>query len=215
MHPSPPADRPADLSSIVIRGAPTRRAAAAAGDAAAAADADTTSLPLYLLVTRLMEAVRSDALNSLRATAPAANPSRVAWSIAVPSIWDAAVHTFIRRCAAAAGLVGDASSSLLHLVDAGKAALLAAVADKQVALAAGASALVVNCGGGSVDSLAVTLSAAAEPGPVALQATGKPSGGPWGGVVVDEAFTDFIRELVCKSLLPSMHLLRRCTCVFS
>lgn len=178
----------------MVKGAPTRRPAAAAGEAGAAAEADA-ALPLHLLLTRAMQAVKSDVAEALRTAAPAASLGRVSWAIAVPSVFDAPARVFIRRCAAAAGLVADAASPLLSIVDASKAALLAAMADGQAALAAGATALVVNCGGEAVEAQAVQVAAT---GPVALRFASKAHGGAHGGATVNEAFTDLLRTLMSE-----------------
>lgn len=186
-----PAERPEDLAAIMVAGAPTRRTAAAAG---AEADADT-SLPLHLLVTRTLQAVRSDVAKALKDAAPAAALARCAWAIAVPPTYDAHARVFLRRCAAAAGLVTDAASPQLTLVEASKAVLLAAMADGQATLAAGATALVVNCGGAAVEAQAVQVTAT---GPVALRSASAAAGTPHGGAVVNQAFTDLLRTLMSE-----------------
>ncbi|CAC5405225.1 unnamed protein product [Mytilus coruscus] len=123
----------------------------------------------------------------------------ISWVLTVPAIWTDKAKEFMRLAALEAGIPG-ARLSLAYEPEA--AALFCKKFNCQTkgpniqsAFDAGESFLVLDCGGGTVD---ITTYQITENGK--MREVHHPTGGPWGGMMVDGAFLEFMEGIFGTSV---------------
>jgi len=103
----------------------------------------------------------------------------------------------MREAAVLAGMITDVDSEQLQLALEPEGAIIAASMDAppdvRAKLQVGQRLMVLDCGGGTVD---VTVSELQSCDPPRLKEVLPPSGGSWGGTLVDAEFRKFINELM-------------------
>ncbi|XP_063402350.1 heat shock 70 kDa protein 12B-like isoform X1 [Mytilus trossulus] len=112
------------------------------------------------------------------------------WVLTVPAIWDEAAKKFMRKSAEKAGIPG---SRLTLALEPECAALYCQLGDPRSGLSPmkpGAKFLLLDCGGGTVD---ITVHEVRYEN--SLKEIHRASGGPWGGIKVDDAFQEHLLEL--------------------
>ncbi|KAH3716331.1 heat shock 70 kDa protein 12B-like [Dreissena polymorpha] len=125
------------------------------------------------------------------------------WVLTVPAIWDDAAKQFMTMAAGKAGIPEDQ----LFLAYEPEAAAIyckesfTTIAREQkksaelIPFKTGDQFMVIDCGGGTVD---ITAHEVLKDG--TLKSLSSPSGGPWGGTVVDKHFQIFIENIVEKDI---------------
>ncbi|XP_052761483.1 heat shock 70 kDa protein 12A-like [Mya arenaria] len=125
-------------------------------------------------------------------------PEDVSWVLTVPAIWDGGAKQFMREAAESAGI----SSDKLTIAFEPEAAAIycrflpAEKSENEGSLSTfktGSKFLVVDAGGGTVD---IAVQEVAENG--SMKNIYKASGGDWGGTKVDEAFVEFLEDMLGK-----------------
>ncbi|XP_033740146.1 heat shock 70 kDa protein 12B-like [Pecten maximus] len=111
--------------------------------------------------------------------------SEIQWVLTVPAIWNEAAKQFMRMAAVKAGISGDC---LTLALEPEAAALYCQSHSGSFQL--GNTFMIVDAGGGTVD---VTVHKVRLSGK--LQEVVPPSGGPWGGIKVDDAFQTFLMKI--------------------
>jgi len=188
---APPAAGPRDAmhSTVPAKG----KVGGGAGDAGG-------TVELMLLVQRMLEAVKADAMRQMGPMLSATDmaSARILWVLTVPAIWDDEGKAFMREAAVRAGLIPDTNSPRLLLALEPEVAVLAAYMDmapgaREGVFKEGSKLMIVDCGGGTVD---ITVDEVASREPLTLREVAPASGGPWGATYVDKQFLGFMRELL-------------------
>ncbi|XP_052764771.1 heat shock 70 kDa protein 12A-like [Mya arenaria] len=125
-------------------------------------------------------------------------PGEVSWVLTVPAIWDGGAKQFMREAAESAGISSD---QLIIALEPEAAAIycrfLAAEKSENAGslstFKTGSKVLVIDSGGGTVD---IAVQEVAENG--SMKNIYKASGGDWGGTKVDEAFVQFLEDMLGK-----------------
>ena len=150
---------------------------------------------LIVCIARTLSAVYDRATKYI-ATNLTIKPTLIRWVLTVPAIWDEQAKRIMRLAAYHAGIIDTVDSNNLIMALEPEAAALYVIADalSETRDINGSSILVVDAGGGTVDILMDQIRSTA---PWALEECGQGAdGGPWGGMVVDEAFLECIREIM-------------------
>ena len=172
---------------------------------AVAIDSNGRPFSLLKVVSATLCYAKEQALTELsNAMKSPVSASQVRWVLTVPAIWTDAGKAFMRHAAVEAGLIADKDSSLLILALEPEAACLATEQDTNGFLSVGDTFMVLDCGGGTVD---ITTHKCTSLDPFRLQETGPPVGADWGSTRVDDAFTEFLGDLLASPVL--MARLRR------
>ncbi|XP_052073627.1 heat shock 70 kDa protein 12B-like [Mytilus californianus] len=120
----------------------------------------------------------------------------ISWVVTVPAIWTDKAKQFMRLAALEAGIPG---TQLTLAYEPEAAALYCRESTYQrkgqligpiSAFGTGESLLILDCGGGTIDITTYEIIANGR-----LKELHEPTGGPWGGTMVDEAFYEFIEEI--------------------
>ncbi|KAL5018158.1 hypothetical protein ScPMuIL_003880 [Solemya velum] len=119
------------------------------------------------------------------------------WVLTVPAIWDESAKQFMRKSANKAGIAND---NLTLALEPEAAAIYCKHLPDLDEIPVGSPFMVLDCGGGTVD---VTVHEITIDG--SLKELHKPTGGDWGGIKVDDAFTEFLLEEL------GMPAIRSCT----
>lgn len=121
---------------------------------------------------------------------------RIKYVITVPAIWDEPGKRVMRLAAFHAGLIEKEDSKALLLALEPECAALATIADLTDGSAVskvGASVLIVDAGGGTVD---IVMDEVTGTKPWQLAEVREADGGPWGATYVDKEFEEFLKELL-------------------
>ncbi|EGD80209.1 hypothetical protein PTSG_10888 [Salpingoeca rosetta] len=160
------------------------------------ADVGDLELPTDLVIARCLGLLKDMVLQQIKdRNALNVSAYEVQWVLTVPAIWEESSKALMRRAAFKAGLIDTETSDRLLLALEPECAAL----DCHETLAAdllkrGTRYVVVDCGGGTVDTAAFE---AMQPKPnVRLEAALPPRGGNWGSTRIDEKFLEFLRELL-------------------
>jgi Hsp70 protein len=173
-----------------------------AGSTAEAPKSTLPQVPAFLLVQRTLEFVKQDCFRFLetRMRTTDVGGLRIKWVVTVPAIWPDESKIFMRKAAAAAGLIASENADNLMLALEPEAAILASIADcapsERARFTKGTKIMVVDCGGGTVDITVDEVVEPAIPGPLELKEISGASGGMWGATMVDKEFGKFLRELL-------------------
>lgn len=119
----------------------------------------------------------------------------VAWVIAVPASYDTITRRLVRQAAFRSGIINTTNSSQLQLCDQLSAAYLA-VYDQEprdLRRAVGSKTMIFDCGASTVDIASYEIVSL---NPVRLKEFALPMTGAWGSTCVDDAFTDWFKELI-------------------
>ncbi|CAC5418982.1 unnamed protein product [Mytilus coruscus] len=112
------------------------------------------------------------------------------WVLTVPAIWDEAAKKFMRKSAEKAGIPGTRLTLALEPECAALYCQLGAPRSGLSPMQPGAKFLLLDCGGGTVD---ITVHEVRYDN--SLKEIHRASGGPWGGIKVDDAFQEYLLEL--------------------
>ncbi|CAC5421340.1 unnamed protein product [Mytilus coruscus] len=112
------------------------------------------------------------------------------WVLTVPAIWDEAAKKFMRKSAEKAGIPGNQLTLALEPESAALYCQLGAHRSGLLPVQPGFKFLLLDCGGGTVD---ITVHEVRLDN--SLKEIHRASGGPWGGIKVDDAFQEHLLEL--------------------
>lgn len=143
---------------------------------------------LQLLRDRVLRQIKEKHALDLKA-------KQVRWVLTVPAIWKEAAKATMRRAARQGGLIRNETSNRLVLALEPECAALDCheSLDKSL-LKAGTRYLVVDCGGGTLDTAAFEVQRGKPD--LQLHAALPPRGGHWGSTCIDAKFLEFVRELL-------------------
>ncbi|XP_021360116.1 heat shock 70 kDa protein 12A-like [Mizuhopecten yessoensis] len=120
----------------------------------------------------------------------------IQWVLTVPAIWNDAAKQFMRKAAVKAGINGD---RLTLALEPEAAALYCKSNIRQGMFPIGHTFMIVDSGGGTVDVTAHKVHLSDK-----LQEVLPPSGGPWGGTKVDDAFQTFLVKVFGLAAIRKM-----------
>jgi hypothetical protein len=153
------------------------------------------AVPLLTAVGKLLQFVREEAVDRVRALGT--DPNSIGWVLTIPAIWDDEGKHFMRLAAVTAGMIDTPDSDRLQLALEPEGAVIAAMMDAppelQRSLGVGQRVMILDCGGGTVD---VTVSELVDVSPPKLKEILPASGDAWGGTIVDAQFRKLANELV-------------------
>ncbi|XP_052279264.1 heat shock 70 kDa protein 12B-like isoform X2 [Dreissena polymorpha] len=127
--------------------------------------------------------------------------NEIRWVLTVPAIWDDAAKQFMREAAEKAGIDGQALLLALEPEAASMCCKYLPVERMETRIecfSPRSKYLVLDAGGGTVD---ITVHEVNPDG--TLKELHKANGGPWGGTTVDEAFLDFLSEILGADVLEA------------
>ncbi|KAH3840692.1 heat shock 70 kDa protein 12A-like isoform X1 [Dreissena polymorpha] len=127
--------------------------------------------------------------------------NEIRWVLTVPAIWDDAAKQFMREAAEKAGIDGQALLLALEPEAASMCCKYLPVERMETRIecfSPRSKYLVLDAGGGTVD---ITVHEVNPDG--TLKELHKANGGPWGGTTVDQAFLDFLSEILGADVLQT------------
>jgi hypothetical protein len=196
--PPPPAPPPPSfvfLSQFKMAMSPAERSGVPLASRTVHGEGADVAIPLLTATAKVLEYIREEVAD--RAASMSLRAADLGWVLTVPAIWDEAAKAFMRGAAVAAGLIADEDSGALQLALEPEGAVIAstldAPADVRARLVVGTRALVLDCGGGTVDC---TVSEIVGVDPPRLRELLPPSGGSWGGTHVDAEFRKFVNAVL-------------------
>ncbi|ELU08606.1 hypothetical protein CAPTEDRAFT_151163 [Capitella teleta] len=167
---------------------------------------DGRDLPLIKIFTMTIKYLKDHLRESMaRSSSRHVDPSKIRWVITVPAIWSDAAKQFTREAAYEAG-VGSRSrpKQLIIALEPEVAGLYCASKDmdqfvqtsttprsKSQALGVGAEYLVMDCGGGTLDTTSYKIETNKT-----LKQTYQATGSDLGGTKVDDAFVQFLKKVI-------------------
>ncbi|XP_053400254.1 heat shock 70 kDa protein 12A-like [Mercenaria mercenaria] len=162
---------------------------------------DVFAMSIKYLVDDMMVTVGQRLVGELRS-------HEIHWVLTVPAIWSDAAKQFMREAASQAGIENEqltialepeaASIYCRHLpVDATSKESKMTISN----LPTGTKYMVLDAGGGTVD---ITVHEVQDTD--TLREAKAANGGEWGGIMVDQAFKDFLRELVGENVFETFEL---------
>lgn len=112
------------------------------------------------------------------------------WVLTVPAIWDEAAKKFMRKSAEQAGIPGTQLTLALEPESAALYCQSGTHLSGLEPMNPGDKFLLLDCGGGTVDITAHEVRS-----DKSLKEIHRATGGPWGGIKVDDAFQEYLLEL--------------------
>ncbi|CAG2207277.1 Ubiquitin-conjugating enzyme E2 J1,Probable ubiquitin-conjugating enzyme E2 33,Ubiquitin-conjugating enzyme E2 32,Ubiquitin-conjugating enzyme E2 6,Ubiquitin-conjugating enzyme E2 34 [Mytilus edulis] len=112
------------------------------------------------------------------------------WVLTIPAIWDEAAKKFMRICAEKAGIPGNQLTLALEPESAALYCQLGTHRSGLSPLKPDDKFILLDCGGGTVD---ITVHEVRLDN--SLKEIHRASGGPWGGIKVDDAFQEYLLDL--------------------
>jgi hypothetical protein len=186
------------LSQFKMAMSPSLRGGAPLNERTVLGEGANVPVLLRTAVAKVLDYIRLEAVDRA-ASIGLTSAESLSWVITVPAIWDEQAKAFMRECAVEAGIISDVNSSRLALALEPEGAVIAssleAPEEVKAKLQVGERLLIVDAGGGTVDC---TVSELVGQNPPRLREILPPSGGPWGGTMVDAQF----RALCADMLMP-------------
>ncbi|VDI60093.1 Hypothetical predicted protein [Mytilus galloprovincialis] len=123
----------------------------------------------------------------------------IRWVMTVPAVWHSTGQQFVRKSAEKAGIPTDQFTIALEPESAALYCLLELQRSELSPVQPGQKFLLVDCGYRTVEF--TIMEARNDNTVMKIQAT---SGGPWGGIHVDDAFQEYLLEIFSYKLLASL-----------
>ncbi|XP_052267992.1 heat shock 70 kDa protein 12B-like isoform X2 [Dreissena polymorpha] len=156
------------------------------------------AMEIFSMAITYLHKHAKDAVKLQRPTFPETDFQYV---ITVPAIWDSRAKCFMREAAQLAGLDGKR----LELTHEPEAAAIWCSHDAMEScpgtnfLSSGRKYMAIDLGGGTAD---ISVYEATSDG--SIKVIHKPSGGPWGGIYVDEHFLEYLENIFGKETMDNM-----------
>ncbi|XP_052793255.1 heat shock 70 kDa protein 12A-like isoform X2 [Mya arenaria] len=160
-------------------------------------------MPAIVVITETIRYLKDHLVNEIKSKDTGIQESEIHWVLTVPAIWDDSAKQFMREAAINAEI--DTDKLLLSLEPEAASLFCRYLPFARETNKAGASLvtagvgdryMILDVGGGTVDITVHEVQINEETKDVTLREMFKANGGDWGGLKVDESFTDLLQDII-------------------